>query len=160
MTGSLLRRRFAVALLAGLALAALPGWAADRFTPIIEGAGESTVNAGGFVVNAKRVAVQRELARRPPTAAELGLQLPPRSVLDLENTARQIAQYHPRWRIYQYRVDLPREDFVRHFEAQGLRLHGSRLLVTDWEGDFIDGFGLDPVTGRVAGFRVWRKPAP
>ncbi len=47
--------------------------AADRFTPIIEQAGESTVTKGGFVVNQKRVAVQSELSKRPPAPAEHAL---------------------------------------------------------------------------------------
>ncbi len=149
-----------MAVLAALLATGHAGWAFDRFTPIIEGAGESTVNAGGFVVNAKRQAVQRELAQRPPTAAELGVRLPQRSVLVLEDTARQIAQYHPRWRIYVYRVSVSREAFVQHFEAQGLRLDGGRLLFDGFDGDFIDGFERDPVTGKVARFRIWRRAKP
>ena len=95
-------------------------WASDRFTSIVESAGESTVTSGGFLVNQKRVAVQKELAKRPPTPEELGVKLPPKSVLMLEQTARQIAQYHPVWRVYEYRVQMPRAEFTRYFQEQGL----------------------------------------
>lgn len=152
------RRWSGWALTIGAVVATFDGMAADRFTPIIEGAGESTVNKSGFIVNAKRVAVQRELVQRPPTPAELGVRLPQRSVLVLENTARQIAQYHPVWRVYQYRVGLSREAFAQHFESQGLRRDGGKLLFGSHGGDFIDGFEPDPVTGLVEGFRIWRKP--
>lgn len=145
-----------------LALAvALPGVsaAADRFTPIVEQAGESTVTKGGYIVNQKRVAVQGELAKRPPTTAELGVKLPARASLKLENTARQIAQYHPTWRVYDYRLSMPRSEFIRFFEAQGLvfDVHKNGLLfpgASRDEAEFIDGLDGDPISG----FRIWRRP--
>ena len=147
---------------AAMALAvALPavGAAADRFTSIIEQAGESTVTRGGFIVNQKRVAVQGELSKRPPTTAELGVKLPPRASLRLEESARQIAQYHPVWRVYDFRVSMPRPEFVRFFEAQGLvfDVHKNALLFPGAardEAEFIDGLSGDSISG----FRVWRRP--
>ena len=129
--------------------------ASPRFTPIIEGAPESAVQ-NGSLVNFRRVAVQKELSQRPPTAAELGLRLPPKSALQLETTARQIAQYHPVWRVYEYKTTMPRAELIRHFEAQGLRfdIHKNQVLfpgaATADSAEFID--GLD---GK---FRVWRRP--
>jgi hypothetical protein len=151
-------------LLAGIALtlaAAPPAVcaAADRFTPIIEQAGESTVTKGGFVVNQKRVAVQKELSQRPPTGAELGVKLPPKAALNLERTARQIAQYHPVWRVYDFRLSMPRAELIRFFEAQGLvfEMHRNVLLfpgAAPNDAEFIDGLQGDPISG----FRIWRKP--
>ena len=89
---------------------------ADRFARIVEEGGEPTVTAGGYLVNQKRAAVQRELTQRPPTQDELGVKLPPGSKLQFELTARQIAQYHPAWRIYEYRVDMPRSEFIEYFQ--------------------------------------------
>lgn len=147
---------------AAMALAvALPAVcaAADRFTPIIEQAGESTVTKGGFIVNQKRVAVQGELSKRPPTTAELGVKLPARASLRLEESARQIAQYHPVWRVYDFRVSMPRSEFVRFFEAQGLvfDVHKNALLFPGAardEAEFIDGLSGDSISG----FRIWRRP--
>ena len=140
--------------------AALPAVcaAADRFTPIIEHAGESTVNKGGYIVNQKRVAVQGELSKRPPTTVELGVKVPPRSSLKLEDTARQIAQYHPVWRVYDYRLSMPRSEFVGFFEAQGLVFDARRNVLlfpgaAPNDAEFIDGLA-DPITG----FRIWRRP--
>ena len=92
---------------------------ADRFARIVEEGGEPTVTAGGYLVNQKRAAVQRELTQRPPKQDELGVKLPPGSKLQFELTARQIAQYHPAWRIYEYRVDMPRSEFIEYFQKQG-----------------------------------------
>lgn len=133
--------------------------AADRFTPIIEQAGEPTVTKGGFLVNQKRVAVQGELSRRPPTPGELGAKLPPKAALKLEPTARQIAQYHPVWRVYDYRLTMPRPEFIRFFEAQGLVFdtHRNVLLfpgAAASNGELIDGLVGDPISE----FRVWRRP--
>lgn len=133
--------------------------AADRFTPIIEQAGGSAVTKGGFVVNQKRVAVQSELSKRPPTPAELGVKLPPRSSLKLEETARQIAQYHPVWRVYDFRLSMPRAEFIRFFEAQGLvfDVHKNALLFPGAAPDgaeFIDGLFGDSISA----FRIWRRP--
>lgn len=151
-------------LLASLALAlavALPAvcTATDRFTQIIEQAGESTVTKGGFIVNQKRVAVQKELARRLPTTAELGVKLPPKASLKLEQTARQIAQYHPVWRVYDFRISMPRSEFVKFFEAQGLVLdtHKNALLFPGTapnDAEFIDGLFGDLISE----FRIWRRP--
>ena len=133
--------------------------ASDLFTPIVEGAGESTVTKGGSLVNTKRVAVQSELSRRPPTAAELGIKIPAKASLNLEQTARQIAQYHPVWRVYDFRLPMPRAEFVKFFEAQGLTfdIHKNVLLfpgAAPDEAEFIDGLTSDPISG----FRVWRRP--
>lgn len=133
--------------------------AADRFTPIIEQAGESTVTNGGYIVNQKRVAVQSELSRRPPTTAELGVKLPAKASLRLADSARQIAQYHPVWRVYDFRLSMPRAEFVRFFEAQGLVFdtHKNALLfpgAAPNEAEFIDGLFGDPIST----FRVWRRP--
>lgn len=78
--------------------------AQDRFTGIIDGAAESTVTSGGFIVNQKRAAIQAEITRRPPSLAELGIKVPQGSKLRAEQTARQIAQYHPVWRVYDFSV--------------------------------------------------------
>ena len=133
--------------------------ASDRFTAIIDQAGEPTVTKGGFVVNQKRVAVQGELSRRPPTVAELGVKLPRKASLQLEDTARQIAQYHPTWRVYAFRTSMPRTEFIQFFEAQGLTLdtHKNTLLfqgTAPKDAEFIDGLVGDPVSE----FRVWRRP--
>ena len=133
--------------------------AADRFTRIIEHAGESTVTKGGFIVNQKRAAVQKELSQRPPTTAELGVKLPPKASLKHEQTARQIAQYHPVWRVYDFRLSMPRSEFIKFFEAQGLvfDIHKNVLLFPGAAPDnagFIDGlFG-----NVISEFRIWRKP--
>lgn len=130
-------------------------YAQDRFTKIIEGAGESTVNASGELVNQKRVAVQAEITKRPPSLDELGLKLPPGSKLQVVQTARQLAQYHPVWRVYEFSVSLPRDAFISHFESQGLTfdIH-SNLLRFPGSEDFVDGlFGE-----QISSFRVWRKP--
>ena len=128
---------------------------ADRFTRIVEEGGESTVTKDGNLVNQKRVAVQKELSQRPPTAQELGVTLPPRSTLVLEHTARQIAQYHPVWRVYAYRTEMPRQAFVEHFQQQGLRfdVHANTMKFANGD-EFIDGLTGDPMKS----FRVWRRP--
>jgi hypothetical protein len=147
----------ALALTAALVLpAARDAGAQDRFTPVIAGAPESTVR-NGYVVNHRREAVQRELTARPPTEAELGVRLPPGAQLRHELSARQIVQYHPVWRIYQYRVALPKEELARHFTAQGLRYEASEGRAyfpnaTRDRGDFIDGLGDAALTG----LRIWR----
>ena len=133
--------------------------AVDRFTPIVEHAGEPTVTKSGFLVNQKRVAVQAELSRRPPTSAELGVKLPDKAALKLEQTARQIAQYHPVWRVYDYRLSMPRAELIRFFQAQGLVFdtHKNVLLFPGSapdDAEFIDGLFGDTVSG----FRVWRRP--
>jgi hypothetical protein len=148
----------AVALLAALSTP-LAAVAEDRFTPVIEHAGDLVANAGGYVVNQKRVAVQRELSRQSPTPAELGVQLPPKSALKLEQTARQIAQYHPIWRVYDYGLAMPRAEFIQFFVAQGLvfDVHRNVLLfpgAQSGDAEFIDGLTGDPITE----FRVWRRP--
>jgi len=137
-------------------LVAASSASADRFTSIVEQGGEPTVAAGGYLVNQKRVAVQRELAQRPPTADDLGVVLPPGARLQLEQTARQIAQYHPAWRVYEYRVDMPRADFMDHFQRQGLTFDRSanKLRFAEPGGDFIDGLTVDTMRE----FRVWRRP--
>ena len=161
-----MKRVTGIGLLLALALAVLlpagPA-AADRFTPIVEQASGPTVTRGGFLVNQKRVAVQAELLRRPPTRAELGVTLPDKAVLNLEQTARQIAQYHPAWRVYDYRLSMPRAELILFFQAQGLvvDVHKNVLLFSSTapgaapeDADFIDGlFG-----NTVSGFRVWRRP--
>jgi hypothetical protein len=138
-----------------LACTAMAASAGDRFTLIIDNAPESTVNAKGFVVNQKRVLIQRELMAQRPSVAELGVRLPPGAKLKPEESARQIAQYHPAWRVYDYKLAMPRDELVRFFEAQGLRYDRSAVRFVFSEGeDFIDGVAGDPVRG----FRVWRKP--
>lgn len=132
----------------------------DRFAQIIAQAGESTVTKGGFVVNQKRVAVQKELARRPPTATELGVKLPPKTSLKLERTALQIVQYNPVWRVYDFRVSsMPRSEFIKFFEEQGLvfDIHKNVLLfpgAAPHDAEFIDGFFGNVISE----FRIWRKP--
>ena len=128
---------------------------ADRFTKIVEEGAEPTTTAGGYLVNQKRVAVQKELAQRPPTASELGLTLPPGSRLQLERTARQIAQYHPVWRIYEYQIEVSRAEFIAHFQKQGMRFdQSSNQLKFGDNGEFIDGFSGETMKS----FRIWRKP--
>ena len=145
---------FAVALV--LAVAGASSHAADRFAKIVVQGGEPTVTAGGFVINQKRVAVQKELAARPPTADEVGIKLPPVAKLMLVETARQIAQYDPDWRIYQYKVDMPRGAVIAFLEAQGLRYDQSaaNLQFGNPDGDFVDGLSQ---SGQHQ-LRVWRKP--
>lgn len=133
--------------------------ASDRFTQIIEHAGASTVTKGGFVVNQKRVAVQKELSRRPPTFAELGVKLPPKASLKLERTALQIVQYNPVWRVYDFHVSMPRAEFVKFFEAQGLVFdtHKNVLVFPGTalnDAEFIDGLFGDVISD----FRIWRRP--
>lgn len=133
--------------------------AADRFTQIIEQAGESTVTKGGYIVNQKRVAIQGELSKRPPTPAELGVKLPPKAVLKLEETARQIAQYHPVWRVYDFRLTMPRSELIGFFEAQGLVFdkHRNVLLFpggASGDAEFIDGL----IGESISAFRIWRRP--
>jgi hypothetical protein len=157
-------RDITMRLLASIALTlavALPTVCAatDRFTQIIEQAGESTVTKGGFVVNQKRVAVQKELSRRPPTAAELGVKLPPKASLKLERTALQIVQYNPVWRVYDFSLSMPRSEFVKFFEAQGLVFdtHKNVLLFPGTapnDAEFIDGLFGDLISE----FRIWRRP--
>lgn len=149
-------------LLLPVVVLALPGALAaqDRFTAIIEKAPESTVNSGGFVVNHRREAVQRELAMRPPTEEELGVKLPPGAVLNLEKTARQIAQFKRAWRIYDYKVTMTRSEFIRFFTAQGLAYNTSRQVLQftapgSDNPEFIDS-AVEQET--VSGFRIWRKP--
>lgn len=147
-----------IALVLAVALPAVCA-ATDRFTQIIEQAGESTVTKGGFVVNQKRVAVQKELSRRPPTAAELGVKLPPKASLKLERTALQIVQYNHVWRVYDFRLSMPRAEFVKFFEAQGLVFdtHRNVLLFPGSSPDnaeFIDGLFGDVISE----FRIWRRP--
>ena len=73
--------------------------------------------------------------------------------------ARQIVQLHPVWRVYQYRVPLPKEELARHLTAQGLRYEASEGRAyfpgaTHERGDFIDGLAIASGTG----FRIWRMP--
>jgi len=116
----------------------------------------SMAGASPYLVNQKRAAVQRELTQRPPTPDELGVRLPSGSKLQLEQTARQIAQYHPAWRIYEYRISMSRADFIEHFQQQGLSFSQSanQLKFGNTGGDFIDGFTGDSMSS----FRIWRKP--
>ncbi len=139
-----------------LGLFASGSHAADRFAKIVDEGGDPTTTAGGFVVNQKRIAVQKELTARTPTAEELGVKLPAGAKLMLIETARQIAQYHPAWRIYQYKVELPREAVIAHFEAQGLRydMNAANLKFGNAGGDFVDGLSQ---SGQHQ-LRVWRKP--
>lgn len=130
----------------------------DRFTSIIAQAPESTV-VNGYVVNNRRVAVQQELTARPPKHDELGVLLPKGARLDYERTARQIVQYNPYWRIYQYALEAPKADLIRFFTDQGLTFNRSqgRLFFTPPAGngeEFIDDLEGDPVEG----FRIWRRP--
>jgi hypothetical protein len=130
----------------------------DRFAAAIAGAPESTVR-DGYVVNHRREAVQREITARPPTEAELGVRLPPGARLLAEVTARQIAQYHPVWRIFQYRVAMSPDELGRFFAEQGLRYapaEGRAYFpgATLERGDFIDGLGAAPS----GGIRIWRVP--
>ena len=129
---------------------------ADRFTKIVEEGGEPTVTAGGNLVNQKRVAVQKELSKRAPTSDELGVRLPVGAKLELARTARQIAQYHPVWRVYDYRVELSRAEFIEHFQQQGLTFDRSanNLKFGNAGDDFIDGLYGDTIKS----FRVWRRP--
>jgi hypothetical protein len=133
--------------------------APDRFTSIIATAPESTV-VNGYVVNNRRIAVQKELEARPPTHAELGVAVPKSARLEFERTARQIVQYHPYWRIYEDALDMPKADLLRFFTDQGLTVDQSmhRLRFSKPAGngeDFIDNLQGDPVEG----FRIWRKPS-
>lgn len=133
--------------------------ALDRFTQIIEQAGESTVTKGGFVVNQKRVAIQKELSRRPPTDAELGVKLPPETSLKLERTALQIVQYNPVWRVYDFRLSMPRSDFISFFEAQGLVFdpHKNALLFPSTAPNNAEFIGV--LFGEIINeFRIWRRP--
>ena len=141
----------------------LPGVCAatDRFTQIVEQGREPTVTKGGFLVNQKRVAVQSELSRRPPTTAELGVKVPAKASLKLEQTARQIAQYHPVWRVYDFKLSMPRSEFVKFFEAQGLIFdtHKNVLLfpgAAPDDAEFIDGLVGDPI--REFRFGVGHEP--
>jgi len=132
--------------------------ATDRFTSIIATAPESTV-VNGYVVNNRRVAVQKELEARPPTHDELGVALPKGARLEFERTARQIVQYHPYWRIYEYSLEMPKADLLRFFTDQGLTadqsMHKLHFSKPPGNGeDFIDNLQGDPVEG----FRIWRIP--
>jgi hypothetical protein len=60
------RTIFATPLMCCLASAA---FAQDRFTDIIDGAADSTVTSGGFIVNQKRAATQAEIAKRPTSSS-------------------------------------------------------------------------------------------
>jgi hypothetical protein len=71
----------------------------------------------------------------------------------------QIAQYHPVWRVYAYRLEMPRSEFIQFFESQGLKLdtHKNVMLfpgAAPKDAEFIDGLIGDPISG----FRVWRRP--
>lgn len=127
----------------------------DRFGPIVEAAPEPSLNANGDLVNHQRVAVQAEITKRPPTAAELGVAVPKGSKLNIKRTALQIAQYHPVWRIYDFEISMPRSALIQHFESQGLTFDKSaNVLRFPGSEDFVDGlFGQN-----VSGFRIWRKP--
>lgn len=132
--------------------------AQDRFAAVIAGAPESSVR-NGYVVNHRREAVQREITARPPTEAELGVRLPPGARLLHEVTARQIVQYHPGWRIFQYRMAMSRDELGRFFAEQGLRYEPSEGRAyfpgaTNERGDFIDGLAIAASTG----IRIWRMP--
>ncbi len=147
-----------ISLCIGLTLPAIC-MAQDRYTQAIESAGGPVVNSGGYLVNLKRIAVQKELSRHPPTAAELGVKVPARAKLDLVLTARQIAQYHPTWRIYDYHIAMPRAEFIQFFEAQGLVFNRSRNVLLfpgadSQSGEFIDGLS----GGEIRSFRIWRRP--
>jgi hypothetical protein len=129
----------------------------DRFTSIIERAPESTV-VNGYVVNNRRVAVQKELSARPPTYDELGVRVPKGARLELETTARQIAQYHPYWRIYEYAIEMPEADLIRFFVDQGLTIEpsGRKLHFSRPAGNGED--FIDNLQRPVEGFRIWRVP--
>jgi hypothetical protein len=130
--------------------------AADRFKLIIDNAPESAVNATGQPVDPKRQLIQKELMAQRPSLAELGVRLPTGSKLKPEESARQIVQHDPAWRVYEYRVSMPRGELLRFFQAQGLRHDrpAGQLRFPNGE-DFVDGFEGNPVKG----FRVWRKPS-
>jgi hypothetical protein len=145
-------------LLVSLSISCAAASASDRFSSIIAQAPESTV-VNGYVVNNRRAAVQKELSARPPTADELGVSIPKNARLQLEVTARQIAQYDPVWRIYEYSISMPQADLIRFFTEQGLAFdtHRHTLVFALPSGngeDFIDQLQGDPVSG----FRIWRKP--
>ena len=74
----------------------------------------------------------------------------------LVETSRQIAQYHPHWRIYQYSVTMPRKDLIAYFEGQGLTYdqHSANLKFGHDGGDFIDGLSADDRHQ----VRIWRRP--
>ena len=59
----------------------------------------------------------------------------------------QIAQYHPRWRIYEYAIDMSQA-----FDPSGHKLTFSKPAGNG--EDFIDNLQGDPVEG----FRIWRVP--
>lgn len=143
---------------AGLLLA-LPAavFAADRLSPIFDNGGKAAT--GGFSATQQRAAVQMELTLRPPTPAEIGVKLPQKTTLRVEQTARQMAEYDPAWRVYEYSVGMPKAEFVKFFQAQGLTLNTARnVLIIPGPGPdgagFIDGLQADPVQD----FRIWRKP--
>jgi hypothetical protein len=147
-------------LAAFLLVALLPQPAVDRFTPIIASAPESSVR-NGYVVNHRREAVEKEITTRPPTREELGVELPPGARLDRNNSARQIVQYHPVWRVYDYRLTTPvaRAELLAFFARQGVTYdQNQQWLVFTGKGgngeDFIDQISGDPITR----FRIWRKP--
>ena len=60
------------------------------------------------------------LEARPPTRAELGVTIPKGAHLELERTARQLAQHHPQRRVYQYTIEMPQAGLIRFFAEQGL----------------------------------------
>jgi hypothetical protein len=82
--------------------------------------------------------------------------LPPGAQLMLEPTARQIAQYHPAWRIDRHKVNPSRDARVAFFSAQGLRYdeHAAKLTFNQPEGDVVDGMWRSDQQPS----RVWRKP--
>lgn len=137
-----------------LACVALGASAADRFKLIIDNSPESTVNAQGQPDDPRRLLIQKELMAQRPSLAELGVKLPTGSKLKPDESARLIVQHDPRWRVYEYRVAMPRGELLRFFQAQGLRHDraAGRLKFVNGE-DFIDGFEGNPVSS----FRVWRK---
>ncbi|MET0311406.1 MAG: hypothetical protein ABW051_05100 [Burkholderiaceae bacterium] len=146
--------RAALALLLALPFTAS---AADRLSPIFDTGGKAAT--GGFSATQQRAAVQMELSLRPPTPAELGVKLPQKTALRAEQTARQMAEYDPAWRVYEYSAGIPKAEFVKFFQAQGLTLNATRnVLVMPGPGPdgagFIDGLQNDPVQD----FRIWRKP--
>lgn len=147
----------ALGLLAALSLPAA-AFAADRLTPFFD-TGKATAT-GGFVATQQRAAVQMELSLRPPTPQELGVKLPAKATLKVESTARQMTEYDPAWRVYEYNAAaMPKAEFVRFFQGQGLTMNTARnVLVIPGQGPdgsgFVDGLQSDPVQD----FRVWRKP--
>ena len=149
-----MKHYFAVTILCSAA--SLTAFAEDRFTAIVESGAEPTVTAGGYLVNQKRVAVQKELSVRPPTREEIGVELPKGAKFNLVETSRQIAQYHPKWRIYQYSVTMPRKDLITFFEGQGLSydVHAANLKFGAGGGEFIDGLTADDRHQ----IRIWRRP--